>query len=138
MGELKTEEIADVIRALKEQHPGAGSGSHLEMFFRTKPLTLHFCASLLARGALTDLRKATDTFLRSLPKELYAAQTGHGESAADHFRDVLDYPSHGGGMKQKSIGLACLALTLGTIIALKAGYSQANNPYTYGVMVILN
>jgi len=41
-------------------------------------------------------------------------------------------------MKQKSIALACLVLTLGTIIALKVGYSQVNNPSTNDVMAILS
>jgi len=41
-------------------------------------------------------------------------------------------------MKQKSIALACLTLTFGTIIALKVGYSQANNSSTNDVMAILS
>jgi hypothetical protein len=69
MGELTTEERAEVIRALKEHHPGAGPGADVESFFTTKPLTLHFYA-MIVRGLLKDSREATDTFLRSLSKEL--------------------------------------------------------------------
>jgi hypothetical protein len=40
-------------------------------------------------------------------------------------------------MKQKSITLACLSLTLGTIIAFKVGYSQTNTPSANDVMATL-
>jgi hypothetical protein len=69
MSELTPEERAEVIRVIKEQHPGAGPGADVEMFFKTKPLAFHFSA-LIARGLLKDSREATDTYLRSLPKDL--------------------------------------------------------------------
>jgi hypothetical protein len=43
-----------------------------------------------------------------------------------------------GDMKQKSIALAGLALTLGAIIAFKVGYSQANTPSANDVMATLS
>lgn len=69
MTELTSEERAEVIRVIKEQHPGAGPGADMDMFFKIKPLAFHFSA-LIARGLLKDSREATDTYLRSLSKEL--------------------------------------------------------------------
>jgi hypothetical protein len=67
MIELTAKEREAVIQILRK-HPGIGSDTDLEGFLKEKPLAFHFFA-MAANGQMKD-RRATESYLRSLPDDL--------------------------------------------------------------------
>lgn len=77
MIDLTTREREAVIQMLRN-HPGAGPDADLEGFLKDKPLASYFFA-MAARGQMKDGRRATESYLRSLPDNLleHLAQALH-------------------------------------------------------------